>query len=161
MLARRGRSGGFFDEPFFRSFFGEFPSLATPVERYVRGIDGYADEYPFLGNGFGNVRIRTFEENGECVVSIPLPGIDPATLDLEVRSEQVSVKTKDANEKNKVSVSVSFSRQIEPELARADSKFGVLRISAPFAGNGGRKIEISCDEKKSIEAPKETENTAE
>ena len=158
MLARRRQEGSFFEDPFsgFGSLFGDFPLFPSPTGRLGRIFS----ESPRGERGFMAGGVSVTEENGESVVSISLPGIDPATLDLEVHPEQVSVRTKETAESlhGKISATVAFTRPVDPDKARAESKFGILRISAPFAGSAGRRLEITCDEKGALETPKEKES---
>lgn len=129
MLARKLR-------PFFMSF---EDLLGSDLDSFFRFRGD--DVLPLSGR----FPASATERDGCFVLSVPLPGVNPANLSIEVRPESISVESKDgSDEKTKISFSVATPKTVDPDGAKAESKFGVLTVTAPLAGARGRRLEISC-----------------
>jgi HSP20 family protein len=106
-----------------------------------------------------------YRRNGDFVVHFDLPGVDPATIDLTVEKNVLTVTAErqfTKQEGDEVTVSERpqgrFSRQLflgeslDPEKIKANYDQGVLTLHIPVAERAKpRKVEISAGSPEAVE----------
>ena len=116
------------------------------------------DWLPGVSTGRWIPPVESFLREGELVVRVDLPGIDPKAIDISVEGDRLTVKgeRKDSREEGKggrayrevvygaFERTMSLPWDVDPETVRAHYKDGVLEISMKAPEKvGARKIEVA------------------
>ena len=117
------------------------------------------------GQNRPTMAMDAYRRNGDFVVNFDLPGVDPATIDLTVEKNVLTVSAErgfSRREGDEVVVSErpqgKFSRQLflgeslDPEHIRANYEHGVLTLHIPVAEKAKpRKVEVTTGGEPAVE----------
>lgn len=119
------------------------PLPTTPSSSWVQGMD-----FPSRLFGTGSDDYELFEEDGEFVLSIDLPGFEREEIDVRWQGGRLAVaaehEDESANRKRTYHRSFRFPKSIEDESIEAQYANGVLEIRLPIetAVLKGTEIEV-------------------
>ena len=117
------------------------------------------------GNSRPVMPMDAYRRNGDFVVHFDLPGVDPATIDLTVEKNVLTITAErhfSKQEGDEITVSERpqgrFSRQLflgeslDPDQIKANYDQGVLTLHIPIAERAKpRKVEISAGSPEAVE----------
>ncbi len=124
-----------------------------------RDLDRWAQQVMGTVARPAGMPMDAWREDGRFVVELDLPGVDPASVDLDVERNVLTVRAERApraSDAHELAVAERprgvFSRQLilgdalDTEHISADYRAGVLRLSIPIAERAKpRKISITSD----------------
>lgn len=115
----------------------------TPATSWVQGLD-----LPSQLFGTGRDDYELYEEDGEFVLSIEMPGFERDEIDVRWQTGRLAVAAEhenpDANRKRTYHRTFRFPKDVEDEEITAEYANGVLEVSLPVAGvqMQGREIDV-------------------
>ena len=107
--------------------------------------------------------METYRKDGNCIVRVDLPGIDPKDLDVHVEGELLTIKAERKAEERgpeyretyygKFERTVTLPHGVKAEKITAHYEHGVLELVVPLPVElAGRKIPIQIEVGKTIES---------
>jgi len=140
------------------------------LEEWHRGIDDLFSRFfegrPSEGTGFeeaGLPAVETLSKNGNFVVRLDLPGMDPKEVDISVTDDVLTVKGERRRKEEKkegeyVRTEVSYGSferslrlpaKIDADKIKASYENGVLEIAMPMAKESEpKKVHVQIEAKK-------------
>ena len=125
-------------------------SLVFPeVEDFFKGM---SDVFSSMNREFP---LDMYEENGNLVVSMDAPGVDPDKVDIRVFPDRVTLVSREEQEERPceegktwhckkqrkvLNYSVSLPREVDPEGAEAEIKHGIITVKMPKKGTQEGKV---------------------
>jgi HSP20 family protein len=135
-------------------------------ELFDRFFDGIADRDP-MASMAKLPAIKSFVKDGQLVVRVDLPGVDPKAIDVSVAGDTLTIRAsreqhnderKQGYELREVTYggferSIVLPEGVKSDQIKANYRNGVLELTMPAPQSTGRRIpvELGAEEKKQLE----------